>query len=125
MNLTCVRLSLLFAAAALSTTACADGLSDPTRPPSGFDLAASGAKAAESAPAPLVLESVLIHPDSRLAIISGERLALGQKIRGLRLVRIGEAEVVLLDGGERRTLKLYPGVQKKSRSSVDRPQPGG
>lgn len=120
-----IQLFVTFAAAVVSTTVCAEGLSDPTRPPSGFNLAVSGARPAESVPAPLVLESVLIHPDSRLAIISGERLALGQKIRGLRLVRIGETEVVLLDGGERRTLKLYPGVQKKSRSSPDRSQPGG
>ena len=60
---------------------------------------------------------MLIYPDSRSAIISGERLTLGQKIRGLRLVRIGETEVVLLDGGERRTLKLFPGVQKKPTSA--------
>lgn len=119
------HLSLMFAAAALSATACAEGLSDPTRPPSGFDFSASGAKPAEGTPAPLVLESVLIHPDLRTAIISGERLTLGQKIRGLRLVRIGETEVVLLDGGERRTLKLYPGVQKKPTSPADRSQPGG
>jgi MSHA biogenesis protein MshK len=119
------QLGLLFAAAALSAAVCAEGLNDPTRPPAGFDVAASGAKAAEHAPAPLVLESVLIHPDSRTAIISGERLTLGQKIRGLRLVRIGETEVVLLDGGERRTLKLYPGVQKKPASPADGAQPGG
>jgi hypothetical protein len=61
----------------------------------------------------------------RSAIISGERLALGQKIRGLRLVRIGETEVVLLDGSERRTLKLYPGVQKKPTQQAARLQPGG
>src|SRR5438552_741514 len=107
-----IETSLLLAAALMSAGALAQGLSDPTRPASGFNLAVAGAKAAESAPAPLVLESVLIHPDVRSAIISGERLTLGQKIRGLRLVRIGATEVVLLEGSERRTLKLYPGVQK-------------
>jgi MSHA biogenesis protein MshK len=111
-------------AVTLSAPACAEGLTDPTRPPSGFDVTASGAKSAEAAPAALVLESVLIHPDSRIAIISGERLALGQKIRGLRLVKIADTEVVLLDGGERRTLKLYPSAQKKL-ASPNRPQPGG
>ena len=120
-----IQLIVTFAAAVLSTAACAEGLSDPTRPPSGFNLALSAARPAESVPAPLVLESVLIHPDARSAIISGERLTLGQKIRGLRLVRIGETEVVLLDGGERRTLKLYPGVQKKPTSLAERSQPGG
>ena len=108
----------------LSAPACAEGLTDPTRPPSGLDVTASGARSAEAAPASLVLESVLIHPDSRIAIISGERLALGQKIRGLRLVKIADTEVVLLDGGERRTLKLYPSAQKKL-ALPNRPQPGG
>jgi hypothetical protein len=103
----------------------AQTLTDPTRPPSGFNLAVGAATATEAAPVPLVLESVLIHPDMRSAIISGERLALGQKIRGLRLVRIGETEVVLLDGSERRTLKLYPGVQKKPTQQAARLQPGG
>ena len=120
-----IRIGAMLAAAALSAAACAEGLSDPTRPPSGFNLAVTGAKPEESAPAALVLESVLIHPDLRTAIISGERLMLGQKIRGMRLVRIGETEVVLLEGGERRTLKLYPGVQKKPASAADRSQPGG
>jgi hypothetical protein len=118
--------AVVFLAAGIgSLDAHAQTLLDPTRPPSGFNLAVGGPTATESAPAPLVLESVLIHPDMRSAIISGERLALGQKIRGLRLVRIGETEVVLLDGSERRTLKLYPGVQKKPTQQAARLQPGG
>jgi hypothetical protein len=108
---------------ALQSAAFAQVLSDPTRPPVGFDETA-GAKPADSPRASLVLESVFIHPDSRAAIISGERVALGQKIRGLRLVRIAETEVVLLDGAERRTLKLYPGVQKKPAGVAYR-APGG
>jgi hypothetical protein len=108
----------------LSAPACAEGLTDPTRPPAGFDVTAGSARSAEAAPSALVLESVLIHPDSRIAIISGERLALGQKIRGLRLVKIADTEVVLLDGGERRTLKLYPSAQKKL-ALPNRPLPGG
>jgi len=32
---------------------------------------------------------------------------------------------VLLDGSERRTLKLYPGVQKKPTQQAARLQPGG
>jgi|KBSSwiStaDraftv2_1062776.scaffolds.fasta_scaffold132137_3 MSHA biogenesis protein MshK len=118
-----IRLAVLFAVM-LSAMARGEGLTDPTRPPAGFDVTANSAKSADAAPAALVLESVLIHPDSRSAIISGERLTLGQKIRGLRLVRIADTEVVLLDGGERRTLKLYPSAQKKL-ALPSRPQPGG
>ena len=105
--------------------AVAQTLGDPTRPPAGFNLAVSGAKPADSPPTALVLESVLIHPDARSAIISGERVALGQKIRGLRLVRVEGAEVLLLGGGEQRRLKLYPGVQKKPAAARDRAPPDG
>jgi hypothetical protein len=61
-----------------------------------------------------VLQSVLIFPDTRSAIISGEHVLLGQKIGGQRLVKVGEAEVVLLNGASRRTLKLFPSVDKRS-----------
>src|SRR5689334_14917903 len=105
--------------------AVAQNLGDPTRPPAGFNLAVSGAKPADGPPSVLVLESVLIHPDQRSAIISGERVTLGQKIRGLRVVRIEGAQVLLLGGGEQRTLKLYPGVQKKPSAARDRAAAGG
>lgn len=111
---------------AMATIGLAYGetLPDPTRPPAGFNLAVGAAAPAQEALAPLVLESVLIHPDARIAIINGERLTLGQKIRGLRLVRIADAEVVLLEGSERRTLKLYPGVRKKPAGTAE-PSPTG
>jgi MSHA biogenesis protein MshK len=125
MRRRCIDLILFLAGAVLSTAGGAQALTDPTRPPSGFNLAEAGAKVAESAPAALVLESVLIHPHARSAIISGERVALGQKIRGVRVVRIADTEVVLLDGGARRTLKLYPSVQKKPSPSADPPPSGG
>ena len=67
-----------------------------------------------------MLESVLIHPDARSAIISGEHLMLGQKIRRHATGRIGETEVVLLEGGERRTLKLLPGCGEEAGGSARR-----
>jgi hypothetical protein len=66
----------------------------------------------------LVLQSVLIHPDMRSAIISGEHVMLGQKVRGQRLVKVAETEVVLLNGAERRTLRLFPGVEKRPAVTV-------
>ena len=120
-----LRLLIACGVCSIAAAAQAQALPDPTRPPSGFNLAESGVNPAIAVVAPLVLESVLIHPDARSAIISGERLTLGEKIRGQRLVRIGDTEVVLLDGGQRRTLKLYPGVQKKSPAAPDRSQRGG
>jgi MSHA biogenesis protein MshK len=95
-----------------ATAAWAQGLSDPTRPPSGFYAGPGTARAGETGSA-LVLQSVLIYPDMRSAIISGEHVVLGQKVGTARLVRVAETEVVLLDGAERRTLRLFPGIDKR------------
>ena len=92
--------------------ACGQDMSDPTRPPSGFHLGAGPGRSAE-ATGGLVLQSVLIYPDARSAIISGEHVLLGQKIGGQRLVKVAETEVVLLNGAQRRTLRLFPSADKR------------
>ena len=110
-----------FAACALAFVAGAgwcQELADPTRPPAGFYVGAGPARPGESGG--LVLQSVLIFPDVRSAIISGEHVSLGEKIGGQRLVKVSETEVVLLDGGLRHTLKLFPGVEKRPSSGTDR-----
>jgi hypothetical protein len=56
---------------------------------------------------------VLISQSERLAIISGELVAIGGKVAGGRLVKVSETEVVLQQGAARKTLKLYPGVDKR------------
>ena len=93
-------------------------LSDPTKPPAGFYVGTGPGRPGENRD--LVLQSVLIFPDVRSAIISGEHVSLGEKIGGLRLVKVSETEVVLLDGGIRHTLKLFPGVEKRPSSGTDR-----
>ena len=89
-----------------------EGLSDPTRPPPEIHRGRGQVRSGE-VPRGLVLQSVLIHPDMRSAIINGEHVMLGQKIGGQRLVKVAETEVVLLNGAERRTLRLFPGVDKR------------
>jgi hypothetical protein len=102
--------------AVASSAVCAQGLSDPTRPP-GLHMGAAPSRPAEGG---LVLQSVLIFPDARSAIISGEHVLLGQKVGRLRLIKVAESEVVLLNGDERRTLKLFPGVDKRPAAAVER-----
>jgi MSHA biogenesis protein MshK len=86
----------------------AHAIDDPTRPPDGLRTGP-----ARSAPADaLVLQSVIIGPSSRSAIISGEHVTLGGKIGAARLVKVNEASVVLLIGGSQRRLELYPGIEK-------------
>jgi MSHA biogenesis protein MshK len=102
-----------FALALAAGTACGQSMSDPTRPPAGFHLGTGPARSGEVTGG-LVLQSVLIFPDVRSAIISGEHVLLGQKIGGQRLVKVAETEVVLLNGAERRTLRLFPSADKRS-----------
>lgn len=106
-----IRALLGLAALWLCTSAQAQGLDDPTRPPPGFRGGAGAARASGPAEG-LVLQSVIISDTNRSAIISGQHVALGGKIGAARLVRVSEAAVVLLTGEDRRTLKLFPGVHK-------------
>ena len=100
----------LLVAALVSAAAQAAPFADPTRPPSVSADAGPGGKAV-SGPR---LESVLIAPNRRVAVISGQRVTLGGKFGEARVVRISETEVVLQNGEQRETLKLFPEVEKKS-----------
>jgi hypothetical protein len=60
-----------------------------------------------------VLQSVLISQTERLAIISGELVAIGGRVAGGRLVKVSETEVVVQQGAAHKTLKLFPGVDKR------------
>lgn len=84
-------------------------LIDPTRPPAGY-LATDG-EAVEGGGA--MLQSVMISPTQRTAIISGVVVKLGEKYGDAVLVRVAESEVVLRSGSANRVLKLYPGVTKR------------
>lgn len=105
---------LLARAALASALGCcalasAQALRDPTRPPE----ASASPGAAESAP-PARLQSVLISPGRRSAIIDGALVPLGGNVGGAKLVAVRETEVVLRKDGETEILKLYPAVEKKT-----------
>lgn len=103
-------MTLLIGALA-SAAAHAAPFADPTRPPNVNTEAASAEQGALAGPR---LESVLIAPDRRIAVISGRAVSLGGKVGEARVVRISESEVVLQNGDQRETLKLFPDVEKKS-----------
>jgi MSHA biogenesis protein MshK len=89
--------------------AWAQGLVDPTRPPS----ASPGAPQDDAPAGAPQLQSVLISPGRRLAIISGNTVALGDAVGDAKVVKITETEVVLRRGDETEVLKLFPGVDKQ------------
>ena len=60
-----------------------------------------------------VLQSILISPKRHLAIISGQTVALYGKYGDQTLIKMSETEVVLRNGKELQTLKLFPDFDKK------------
>lgn len=83
-------------------------LPDPTRPPTA---AAGEAGSAVSGP---VLQSVLLGKGRRpLAVISGQRVALGAQYGDAVVTRISETEVVLQGPSGRQVLKMTPEAAKQ------------
>jgi MSHA biogenesis protein MshK len=91
--------------------AAAESLPDPTRP--AIDLIGGAGGAADAAPveaAPQGLQSIIISPQYRAAIINGETVRLGGKSGDSRLVEVRENSVVLQNAQGRRVIELFPKV---------------
>jgi MSHA biogenesis protein MshK len=82
-------------------------LNDPTRPPVGIYAAETNTGVA----AGQVLQSVMITPTSRSAMIGGELVKLNGKYGEARVIKISEGEVVLKSSSGTETLRMYPGVE--------------
>lgn len=107
MKILCKLVFLLFAPFT-GMTAAAQVLADPTRPPAA--MSAPGEAASYGGP---VLQSVMLSPGRKLAMISGEMVLLGGKYGTARLVRLTENEAVLKSGAETTVLRLHPQVDKR------------
>lgn len=81
---------------------------DPTRPPTVMEHV-PGSTASPQGPR---LESVLIAPDRRIAVINGQQVVVGARIAGGQVVRITESEVVIRGAESEQTLKLVPGIAR-------------
>jgi len=86
----------------------AEELPDPTRPPALL----GSAQLTAPVPAGPVLQSVLISPQRRVAIISGQAVKTGGKYGEYFVFKITESEVILRRGKEIQTLKLFPDFVK-------------
>ncbi len=100
-------LVLLMIAPWLAATAGAQAMTDPTRPPG----AQSATGEAQTGP---VLQSVMLSPARKVAVISGQVVPLGGRYGEARLVRLSESEAVLRNGTETTVLRLYPQVEKRA-----------
>jgi hypothetical protein len=105
--------ALLLAAAALLpvATAAAEVLADPTRPPASMTPQGT----VETPRRPL-LQSIIITPRGRAAIIDDEHVELHARFRDAEVAQITESEVVLRSKTGIETLRMYPGVEKTPRS---------
>jgi MSHA biogenesis protein MshK len=96
----------------LTGPALAQMANDPTRPPAGLGAGAADADVADAGGG-MTLQSVMISPAGKAAIISGVTVKLGQKYGDAVLVKVAENEVVLKSGATSQVLKLHPGVEKR------------
>lgn len=87
----------------------ASSLSDPTRPP---DFAARTARAAPAGPARPVLQSTLVAPDRKTAVISGKQVQIGDSFQGAVITDITAYEVRMRKGGRETRLRLAPTLIK-------------
>ncbi len=83
---------------------------DPTRPPADAGVAEAGARDAGGG---ILLQSVLISPTMKAAIINGVMVKLGEKYGDAVLTKVAENEVVLKSGGASQVLRLHPEVEKR------------
>jgi hypothetical protein len=88
---------------------------DPTRPPVNLGGAVDTDTEAGGG---MTLQSVIISPTNKAAIISGVMVKLGEKYGDAVLVKVMENEVVLKSGTMSQVLKLHPGVEKREPASA-------
>jgi len=98
-------LVLALALAVAPCAAHAAPFADPTRPPH----APEAAKGSAVLPGGPRLESVLIAPDRRVAVISGQQVTLGSRFGDGQVVRITESEVLIRKPDGEESLKLFLG----------------
>lgn len=101
--------SLAVICVAAASTANAQTLRDPTRPPG------IGTKGATDKvePSGWVLQSVLISPERRYAIINGEVVPIGGSIAGAQLIAVAAERVTLRTHDGLRTVHLFPDVTRR------------
>lgn len=97
------------AALVLAQGVCAQGLPDPTRPPSFAPEAAP-----EGHAGPLLQSTVIAYGHKR-AVISGRTYAVGDRLNGAVVADITPYEVTLERGGRQIRLRLLPRLDKDIR----------
>jgi MSHA biogenesis protein MshK len=111
-------MKLIAAMLFISAPAAAQIVNDPTRPPIGLGAGAADGELEGVAGGGMMLQSVMISPSQKAAIISGVMVRLGEKYGDAVLIRVAENQVVLRSGDTEQVLKLYPAVEKREITPV-------
>lgn len=106
-----VRCVVIFAFFFAPLACATETLQDPTRPPAVLSMPQGSAETL--APSGPQLQSVRISAYQRSAIISGQRVKVGDRFGDTRVVMITENEVVLKGSSGIQALKLFPDVGKR------------
>ena len=93
---------------AAASTVVAQALRDPTRPRAASAKEMTG----RTGQSGWILQSVLISPERRYAIINGEVVAVGGSIAGAELVAVAAERVTLRTAEGLRVVHLYPDVTR-------------
>ena len=88
---------------------------DPTRPPAGFGTGAADTE--RETAGGVRLQTVMISPTQRAAIINGVVVRLGEKYGDAVLVKVSENEVVLKGAGAQQVLRIHPEVGLRARGT--------
>ena len=90
-------------------------LFDPSRPPPAVMAPPPGAAGKPAAvEGPPQLQSLLIGPSRKYAIIDGQLVGVGDTFRDARVVEVTPTGVVLNSERGTQTLNLFPNVEKRS-----------
>lgn len=99
-----------------SAPANGQGLPDPMRPAhvlASPDGNGNGNGNGEAVSGELRLQSILLSPRRKLAVINGQSVRLGEKYGDAVLVKLTAGEAVLKTGDQLQTLKLFAALEKK------------
>jgi len=91
--------------------ALSQAMTDPTRPPAALAAEAPEGGGEGAGTQLHQLQTVIISPTRKAAIIDGVLVELGGKFGDAVLTRVAEDQVVLRSGDSRDVLKLHPAVE--------------
>jgi len=116
------RALLGWAMAACAGTVVAETLPDPTRP-ADYSGGATAAARVERPSGP-VLQSTLVSPLHKRAVIDGKSVGVGDSINGVRVIDIRPYEVILRRGERETTsLRLMPKLVKETKLAKEKGTP--